>query len=86
VPDVQICCIFFDGVVSRQEPDEYVAIVNLGDASQDFVGWRLVDISDEVPTFEFPKLVLGPGQKVWLYTNEVHAESGGFSFGRGTAI
>ena len=38
-PDVQIACIFFDGVVPRSESDEYVEIVNLGDAPQQLDGW-----------------------------------------------
>ncbi len=83
---MQITCIFFDGVESRQEPDEYVEIVNLGGAAQNLQGWTLVDISDDGPVFEFPGFDLGPGQKVRVYTNEVHADSGGFSFGRGSAI
>ena len=79
--DVQIACIFFDGVVPRSESDEYVEIVNLGDAAQDLAGWRLVDVSDGTPEFVFPSWPLEPGQAVRVYTNEIHAQWGGFSFG-----
>ena len=84
--NVVIRCVFFDGVVSRQEPDEYVEIANDGDAPQDLRGWRLTDVSDDGPSFTFPAWSLGPGEAVRVYTNEVHREWGGFSFGRGSAI
>ena len=83
---VTITCIFFDGVVSRQEPDEYVEIVNMGMSDRDLNGWRLVDVADDGPTFTFPAIVVPAGERVRVYTNEVHEDWGGLSFGRGTAI
>ncbi|MCH8109921.1 MAG: lamin tail domain-containing protein [Chloroflexi bacterium] len=85
-PDVQIACVFFDGVVERVESDEYVEIVNLGGTAQDLLGWRLADIADGSPEFEFPSWMLEPGEAIRVYTNEAHPEWGGFSFGRGKAI
>jgi len=39
------------------------------------------------PTFYFPnKSVLKPNQSVRVYTNEVHKETGGYSFGSGKAL
>jgi len=45
------------------------------------------------PTFTFPKgtknnnpTVLKAGESVRIYTNEIHKESGGYSFGSGKAI
>ena len=70
----------------QYESDEYVEIVNLGDGPQDLDGWRLTDIDEGTPTFVFPPWVLGPGQAVRVYTNEVHPEWGGFSFARGTSV
>ena len=84
--DVPVGCVFFDGVVSRFEPDEYVEIVNLGDIAQQLSGWRLLDIADGRPEFAFPAWSLGAGESVRVYTNEVHPDSGGFSFGRGSAV
>ena len=81
-----IACIFFDGVTSRQEPDECVEIVNTGETERDLGGWRLVDVSDDGPTFMFPAIVITAGGRARVYTNEVHEEWGGLSFGRGTAI
>ena len=79
-------CIFFDGIVPRSETDEYVQIANLGSATIDLAGWRLVDISDGTPEFTFPSHNLSPGSRVRVYTDEDHPEWGGFSFDRGIAI
>ena len=83
---VFIECIFFDGVVFRSEADEYVQIANLGSSTVDMARWTLVDISDESPEFTFPSHDLSPSERVRVYTDEVHPEWGGFSFGQGTAI
>jgi hypothetical protein len=50
------------------------------------ISWVLKDISDGSPSFTFPSYILKPGQSIRVYTNEVHPEYGGFSFGRGSAI
>ena len=67
------------------ESDEYVEIVNLGDAAQDLLGWTLSD-SEGSPVFLFPSHTLAPGDAVRVYTNEVHSQWGGFSFRRRTAV
>ena len=84
--NVQIAYIFYDGVVPSTESDEYVEITNLSDSSQDLEGWVLRDISEGYPSFTFPSYVLTPGAKTRVYTNEVHPDWGGFSFGYGKAI
>lgn len=68
-PDVQIDCIFFDGVVPRAEADEYVRITNHGQAAQDLTGWVLYDKADGSPSFLFPSYVLGPGVTIRVYTD-----------------
>ena len=83
---VLIECIFFDGLIPRSEADEYVQIANSGSISVDLSGWRLVDTSDGTPEFTFPFYNLDPGASIRVYTDEVHAEWGGFSFNRGTPI
>ena len=45
-----------------------------------------MDISDGRPEFQFPSSILDAGGTVRVYTNEVHPEWGGFSFGRGSAV
>ena len=78
---VKIACIFFDGVVPRSESDEYVQISNAGQAPQEMLGWLLRDRDDERQEFVFPAWTLNPGDVVRVYTNEVHPQWGGFSFG-----
>lgn len=84
--NVKITKIFYDGLVKRVESDEYVEIKNLGSESIDLAGWRLVDIDEGYPTFTFLSYILEPGQSVRVYTNEIHPEYGGFSFGSGKAV
>jgi len=84
--NVQITYIFYDGVVYRTESDEYVEITNLGDTSQDLEGWVLMDISEGYPSLIFPSYILQPGESIRVYTNEIHSEYGGFSFGFGKAV
>lgn len=86
VVNVQITKIFYDGLVPKTESDEYVEITNLGSEPVDLEGWVLKDISDGYPSFTFSSSILQPNQSIRVYTNEIHTEYGGFSFGRGTAI
>ena len=86
VEGVAIQCIWFDGEVPRTEADEYVQIVNSAGQTVDLGGWRLEDIADGRPTYEFPAFGLSPGQTVRVYTNQVHQQWGGFSFGYGNSI
>jgi hypothetical protein len=84
--NVKITKIFYDGVVPRTESDEYVEITNLGSESVDLKGWVLKDISEGYPSLTFPSYVLQPDKSVRVYTNEIHPEYGGFSFGSGKAV
>ena len=84
--NVQITHIFYDGQVPRVESDEYVEITNLGTEPVDLADWVLKDISQGYPSFTFPSYVIQPGEKIRVYTNEIHAEYGGFSFAYSSAI
>jgi len=84
--NVQITNIFYDGQVPRVESDEYVEITNLGTEPVDLADWVLKDVSEGYPSFTFPSYVIQPGEKIRVYTNEIHDEYGGFSFGYGKAI
>ena len=79
-------CVFFDGVVPRSESDEYVEIRNAGGTAGSLAGWTLVDGADGKPTFVFPEGVINAGETIRVYTDEVHPEHGGHSFGSGVAI
>ncbi|MEM7798504.1 MAG: thermonuclease family protein [Chloroflexota bacterium] len=84
-PVVVISSIFFDGVVSRVESDEYAEITNQGEAPVNLGGWRL-NADDDGQDFWFPGFELQPGQRCRVYTNENHPEHCGFSFGSGKAL
>lgn len=84
-PRVVIETIFYDGDVPRVESDEYAVITNTGDAPQDITGWRL-NADDNNQDFYFPNYTLAPGESCRVYTNEVHPETCGFSFGIPKAI
>ena len=79
-------CVFFDGEVPTSQSDEYVAIRNNGGAAGSLAGWTLLDGADGGPAFAFPDVVVNVGETIRVYTNEVHPEYGGFSFGYGKAI
>ena len=80
-----ISAIHFDGTGSK-EPDEYVVIKNASSVAVALTGWRLLDVSDNRPSFTFTGGTLLPGEEVRVYTNEIHPESGGYSFAYGNAI
>ena len=84
--NVRIDCIFFDGAVSRTEADEYVQITDHGSSDQGITGWVLRDNGDNNQSFTFPGFILNSAATIRVYTNEVHPEWGGFSFGRGSSI
>lgn len=77
--------IFYDGVVKQVESDEYAVIKNTGSSSVNLSGWRL-NADDPGQDFYFPSYTLNPGESCRVYTNEIHPESCGFSFGKGSAI
>ncbi len=81
---VQITNIAYDGKKAN-EPDEYVEITNTGPMPVDITDWELQDTTGR-SEFKWEQYVLQPGQKIRVYTNEVHPESGGFSFGSSRPI
>ncbi len=83
--NVQITSVRFDGAVVQVESDEYVVITNRGGTAVNLAGWRL-NAGDAGQDFVFPSFDLQPGQSCRVYTNEVHPEACGFSFGSGQAI
>ena len=81
---VQITGMQRDGAISPNEPDEWVEITNQGAVAEDLTGWHLDSergaASGQV--FHFPSgLVMQPGQVCRVYTDEVHPEWCGLSFG-----
>ena len=74
---VQITSIFAKGTGSGQ-PDEYVEIQNAGSDPVVMDGWSLHDAADH--TFTWGQFTIQGGQTIRVYTNEVHQDTGGFSF------
>jgi len=87
---VTITDIFYDGVVPKTESDEYVVVSNQSKSTVDISKYYIyvATTGTQGPTFYFPKdaSLLKPGASVRVYTNEIHKESGGYSFGSGKAI
>jgi len=71
--DPKCCCYGYE----RVEPDEYVVIKNLSESPQEMGGWVLKNITKGYPSFTFPfDFVMGPGQIIRVYTNEIYPECG----------
>lgn len=80
---VKITRVFYDGVKTN-EPDEYVEIVNDGPLPVRMDDWILVDAQNT--TFRWDSFTIQAGQTIRVYTNEIHSQWGGFSYGSGRAI
>ena len=86
---VSITGLNFDGKVPTTEADEYVVISNGSKAPIDVSGYYVyvATTGTQGPTFTFPKdSTIKPGGSVRVYTNEIHKETGGYSYGSGKAI
>lgn len=82
---VTITEIRYDGVVKRTESDEYIEITNQGTDPADISKWHVVAGTKQ--EFHFPAgTTLAPRQGVRVYTDEIHSEFGGFSFGSGRSV
>ncbi len=81
--------IHYDGDVPRTEADEYVIVKNTSKEAVDVSGYYIYVASTgtQGPTFYFPKgSSIRPQQSVRIYTNEIHKETGGYSYGSGKAL
>lgn len=86
---ISIADVHYDGAVPKTEADEYVVIRNTSNNAVDISGYfvYVATTGSQGPTFFFPKgTVLKPSSSVRIYTNEIHKETGGFSYGSGKAI
>ena len=62
-------------------------IKNGGNDPVDLQSWKLADLGPLGPEFTFEvSYILAAGGSVRVYTDQVHPEWGGFSFGSGRAI
>lgn len=86
---IVITDIHYDGDVPKTESDEYVVLSNLSNSPVDISGYYIyvATTGTQGPTFTFPKgTIIKPGTSFRVYTNEIHKETGGYSFGSGKAI
>lgn len=83
---VEITHIEYHGQVKRSQADEYVVITNNGGQRASLDGWKLY-ADDRGQDYIFPAgTYLDPGHSLRVYTNQIHPESGGHSYGIGSAI
>ena len=79
--------LVYKGQVKRTQSDEYVELTNRGNKAADIAGWKITSAGSPKQWFIFPAgSVLDAGKSLRVYTNEVHPETGGFSFASKTAI
>ncbi|MFN8487492.1 MAG: lamin tail domain-containing protein [Caldilineaceae bacterium] len=84
-PQIVLQAIVFDGQVRQVESDEYAVVANTGATAVNVKGWKL-NAGDPGQDFYFPSFELKPGQNCRIYTNELHADTCGFSFGSTKAL
>ena len=75
--------IVFVGRVPVTEADEYVEFQNQGTLPENMSAWRIASARGG-QTYFFSGFTMQPGQICRLYTNEVHPEWCGLSWGRDT--
>jgi len=82
---ITITNVFYDGTKGSAEPDEYVEIKNTGSLPVDLTDWVLQDPKGK-DEYKWEGFTMQPGQVIRVYTNEVHADTGSFTFGSSRAI
>ncbi len=83
---VIISNIHYKGEVKRTQADEYIEIKNISTEIMNISSWK-ISAGHDGQNFIFPEnTTLQIAQSVRVYTNEIHPETGGFSFGIGRAI
>jgi len=84
-PDIRIDILnVYANGAGTDEPDEYVEFKNIGSDPIQLENWTLRDIQNHI--FTFPTFTMIPGQVCRVYTNQIHPEYCGFSYGSGSAI
>lgn len=86
---IGIADIHYDGIVPKTEADEYIVISNSSRDNVDVSGYFIYPATTgtQGSTFYFPQgSVIKGGSSIRVYTNEIHKESGGYSFGSGKAL
>lgn len=78
--NVEIADIFYDGDFAIHKADQYVEIRNPNAVPVDISGWKIQSLVKD-KEFTFPmETSLEANQTIRVYTNQYHAEYGGFTF------
>ncbi len=72
--------------VKRVQSDEYIEITNFGSNPTNLSGWKITSIGKNEEFIFTSGTELQSGKSFRIYTNEVHPEYGGFSFGKSRVI
>ncbi len=78
--------VHYNGANGITESDEHAVIQVTGGSPLEIGGWRIHAVRANEDFFFPSGTVLEPGLEYRVYTNEIHPESGGFSFGSARAI
>lgn len=78
---LRIVDLFFDGEEPQREGDEYIELTNVSAETVFLTGWRIVSVQGP-QTYTFPDgASMAAGQTCRVYTDEVHPEHCGLSWG-----
>ncbi len=78
---LRIVALFFDGEEPQREGDEYIELTNVSTETVFLTGWRIVSVQGP-QTYTFPDGTrMDAGQTCRVYTDEVHPEHCGLSWG-----
>ncbi|VEU34810.1 unnamed protein product [Pseudo-nitzschia multistriata] len=86
---ISIVDISYNGNVPRTEADEFVVVKNNSKDTIDVSGYFIYPATSgtQGSTFYFPKgSAIKPNASVRIYTNEIHKETGGYSWSSGKAL
>lgn len=84
-PELRITTVRYEGEVARARSDEYVEVLNSSAFAVNVEGWT-VSAGDSGREVTLPRHIVVPGRRFRVYTNGVHPEWGGLTYGSGRAI
>ena len=83
--EINISRIHFDGAELHSEGDEYIELSNMGACWLDISKWRILSQGEQEFTFPVGAHIQ-PYGNIRVHTNEIHLDTGGYSFQSKKAI